>query len=220
MALPVDKLANKIGTLTDEIKELQGRKFNATEVYVTFESEEGQRTALAALTVGKLNILMNRTSAVSQGNLFQGHILKVSEPEEPNAIRWMDLSATTIKMTTMRVITFFCTCLILVFASFIISTARRSLGTLFSGALTSIFNSVTPFLIKILMIFEPHATESSYQASLYLKITLVRWVLSALLSTVSVRAAIHSQCVKRVSSHNNCFSLQSDHYSVYLYARR
>jgi hypothetical protein len=201
MFLSVDQLADKIDILTDEIKELQGRKFNATHVYVTFETEEGQRTALAALTVGKLDVLMNRTSAVSQGNIFQGRILKVNEPEEPNAIRWMDLSASRMKKMTMRIITFLCTCLILVFAGFLIASARRSVGPLFSGPLTSIFNSVTPFIIKILMIFEPHATESSYQASLYLKITLVRWVLSAILSQVSVRAA------KFISSASKYYSL-------------
>jgi hypothetical protein len=192
MFLSVDKLADKIDILTDEIKDLQGQKFNVTEVYVTFESEEGQRTALAALTVGKLDVFLNRTSAVSQGNLFQGRILKVSEPEEPNAIRWMDLSSTTIRKFTMRTITFLCTCIILSFAGFIISTARKNVGPVLSGPLTSIFNAVTPFIIKILMIFEPHATESSYQASLYLKITLVRWVLSAILSQVSVRSCRNS----------------------------
>ena len=199
IALSVDKLADKIDILTDEIKELQERKFNATEVYITFESEEGQRTALAALTVGKVNILMNRTGAVSQGNLFQGRILKVKEPEEPNAIRWMDLSASTMKKMILRVVTFLCTCAILVFASFLISQARKSVGPSLSGPLTSIFNAVTPFIIKILMIFEPHATESSYQTSLYLKITLVRWVLTAILSQVSVYAAINLQCAKYYS---------------------
>jgi hypothetical protein len=221
MFLPVDKLADKIDVLTDEIKELQGRKFNATQVYVTFESEEGQRTALAALTVGKFDILLNRTSAVSQGNLFQGRILQVSEPEEPNAIRWTDLSATTVKTIAMRVVTFSCTCVILVVASLLISTARRTAGPNLSGPLTSIFNSITPFIIKLLMIFEPHATESSYQASLYLKITLVRWALTAILSKVSVRAAINFRCVKIfLLSHAHCFPMQSDHYSFYFYARR
>jgi hypothetical protein len=184
MFLPANMLLEKNDILTKEILELQKEKYNATEVFITFETEEGQRAALSALTVGKINSVLNRTSVLPPGCLFHGQILKVMEPEEPNAIRWLDLNATYIKKISMRTISFLVTCAILSFAGFLIAAARNNVGPPLSGPLTSIFNSMTPFIVKILMIFEPHSTEGSYQASLYLKITLVRWVLSGILAQI------------------------------------
>lgn len=45
---------------------------------------------------------------------------------------------------------------------------------------STIFNSVIPIVVKILMLFERHQTEGGFQSSLYLKITLFRWVNTAI----------------------------------------
>jgi hypothetical protein len=70
-------------------------------------------------------------------------------------------------------------------AGFVVKEARDSSGPLLSGFLTTIFNSTIPMIIKLLMLIEAHSTEGGYQTSLYLKITLFRWTLSAILAQVS-----------------------------------
>jgi len=184
MLLPPHKLVQKIATLTDEIKELQNQKYDATEVYVTFETEEGQRTALDALKVGLLDSVFERTGAVAPECLFDGKILHAEEPTEPNAVRWLDLSYSLTSKIIRRFIALALTCGMIVIAGSVVGWARNSVGPLLSGPLTTIFNSTIPFIIKLLMMIEPHATEGGFQTSLYLKITLFRWTLSAILTQV------------------------------------
>ena len=186
MMLPADKLVDKIEKLTEEIKSLQNEKFDAIRVYVTFETEEGQRAALSAMAVSKLDRWISNNNAVPSSCLFHGQMLRVGQPEDPSSIRWLDLSASVFKKYSMRVFTFVLTCGILSIAGLLIYYARKNVGPWLSGPLTSIFNSVTPFVVKILMLFEPHSTEGTYQASLYLKITMVRWFLSAILAKVCI----------------------------------
>jgi hypothetical protein len=187
MFLEPETLVDKVVNLTAEIIELQMEKYDATEVYVTFETEEGQRAALSALTAGKINSALNNTHSMSPGCVFKDRVLKVTEPPEPSAVRWLDLSAGTTKKILMRMLTFFLTTGIIAFASFTIAKARSGVGVFFSGPLTTIWNSVIPLFIKTLMVVEPHADEGSFQASLYLKITIFRWTLSAILAQVRIR---------------------------------
>lgn len=190
MLLPPADLVRKIDKLTEEIKELQKKDYVATRVFVTFETEDGQRTALDAMKVGMIDMLMNRTSAVAPECVFQGRVLRVTEPTEPNAVRWLDLSYSMVSKIVRRSIALGLTIAMIVIAGMAVSSARSNVGVLFSGLLTTSFNSTIPQIIKILMIIEPHATEGAFQASLYLKITLFRWTLSAILAQVSVVALV------------------------------
>ena len=45
---------------------------------------------------------------------------------------------------------------------------------------STIFNAIIPIAVKIIMMFERHQTEGGYQSSLYLKITIFRWVNTAI----------------------------------------
>jgi len=176
MLLPAETLVDKVFQLTDEIKELQTEKYEVSKVFVTFETEEGQRAALSALSIGRLDIMMNNKAACAPSCLFKGHMLNVGEPSEPSAVRWLDLSASTIRKGCMRGLNLAITIAIVSFAGYLVALARYNIGVWASGPLISIFNSIIPMIVKILMIFEPHGTEGSFQASLYMKITLFRWV--------------------------------------------
>ena len=61
---------------------------------------------------------------------------------------------------------------------------RLNLGAEYAGPLTIIFNSVIPYVVKLLLLLESHGNEGSRQESLYLKITLFRWVNTAILTKV------------------------------------
>jgi hypothetical protein len=100
MMLPAEILVDRVFQLTDEIKELQKEKYEVSKVFVTFETEEGQRAALSALSIGRLDIMMNNKSKA--GALFRDTVLSIGEPSEPSAVRWLDLSASKMQKGFMR----------------------------------------------------------------------------------------------------------------------
>lgn len=182
MFLPPEVLVDRVFRLTDQIKELQGEKYTVSNVFVTFETEEGQRAALAALSVGKLDAIRNNTANSAPSAIFRDRVLKVEEPTEPSAVRWMDLSASTLRKIILRILNLLITLGVVSFSGYLVAKVRENLGPGYSGPLVSVFNSIIPQIVKLLMIFEPHTTEGSFQTSLYLKITLFRWVNTAVLT--------------------------------------
>ena len=181
MLLPAETLVDRVFKLTEEIKQLQAEKYDVTKVFVTFETEEGQRAALEALAIGRFDVMMNNKNAIAPSALFKDKILKIGEPPEPSAVRWLDLSASTMKKGLIRSLNVFITLLLIAFTGYIVGKARYSLGAWAAAPLISISNTLIPLIVKILMIFEPHGSEGSFQAALYLKITLFRWVNTAFL---------------------------------------
>jgi hypothetical protein len=129
---------------------------------------------------------LNNTSAVNPSCLFRGRVLGVKEPTEPSAVRWFQLSTGGFSRVIRTSITLACTVGMISFAGSCVAKTRVALGPVWSGVLVTGFNSTVPQIIKLLMIAESHSTEGSFQASLYLKITLFRWTLSAILPHVSV----------------------------------
>jgi hypothetical protein len=205
MFLPPEKLVDKVFTLTKEIKELLEQKYEVSKVFVTFETEEGQRAALSALSVGKLDVMRNNKASVSPSAVFRDQVLQVEEPAEPSTVRWLQLSAPTLKKVGMRIFNLAMTVGIVSFAGYIVAQARFNVGAWLSGPLVSIFNSTIPQIVKLLMIFEPHTTEGSYQTSLYMKITLFRWVNTALLVKIitpwtSILSSDKSDVLKQINA--------------------
>ena len=47
-----------------------------------------------------------------------------------------------------------------------------------------IVNTITPFLVRFLTNLEPHESETSLAASAYIKVTLIRWVNTALVTYI------------------------------------
>jgi hypothetical protein len=182
--LPAETLVDRVFTLTNEIKELQTEKYDVSKVFVTFETEEGQRAALSALSIGRLDIMMNNKGSVAPSAIFKDTILRIGEPSEPSAVRWLDLSASTGRKVSMRGLNLGITLAIVSFTGYIVAQARFHIGAWAAGPLVSIFNSLIPMIVKILMIFEPHGTEGSFQAALYMKITLFRWINTAFLTKI------------------------------------
>ena len=82
-----EKIWDRIKNTNDEIRELQQRVYNAASVFVTFETEQGQRTALEAMNFSKAEILLNNNMMrVDQSALFKGKVLECHEAPEPNAV--------------------------------------------------------------------------------------------------------------------------------------
>jgi len=184
MMLNASELHQQIIKLAEKVKELQEKEYHATKVYVTFETEDGQRTALSALNVGEVDLHANRLGAVPPGCHFRGELLlDAMEPAEPSAIRYMELSSSATNRLVRRLIALSITCVLIIFAGWSIYRVRETSGPFLSGPLTTIFNSSMPSILKLLLLLEKHPDEGSYQRSVYLKLTLFRWTLSGVLTT-------------------------------------
>jgi len=182
--LSADSLVDKLVKITEEIKELQIAKYKVSEVFITFETEEGQRNCLTAFSTSKLNVWFNNIDGVAPRTVFEGRVLKVSQPEEPNTIRWLDLHVPFWKKIVQRFINLSVTLGLVAGCGYLVSKARTNIGPGFSAPLTTVFNSLIPLFVKLLMLIENHADEGSRQQSLYLKITLFRWVNTAILTQI------------------------------------
>ena len=70
--LPETVLWERIQANTEEIRELQRQEYEAAAVFVTFETERGQRTALEALNASEIEASTNRAIHLDPRALFRG----------------------------------------------------------------------------------------------------------------------------------------------------
>ena len=182
--LPAETLVDRVFELSEEIKQLQNEKYDVAKVFITFETEEGQRAALSAFSIGRWDIYMKNENAVAPSAVFKGQLLRIGEPAEPSAVRWLDLSASTFRKVLVRSLNNVFTFALIVLSGSAVALARFSIGAWVAAPLITIFNTLIPLLVRLLMIFEPHATEGSFQAALYFKITFFRWMNTAFLVKV------------------------------------
>lgn len=174
-----ETLLEKVNSLTEEIKEFQKRRYEVSKVFVTFETEEGQRAAMAALSVRRIDISMNNVEKAPPCAVFHDRVLRVVQPTEPSAVRFMDQSTTKLYRSVSVFLTFGVTIALISLAAFLEDITRQKWGPQYSGPLVSIFNGIIPLFVHVLMLFERHQTEELFQSSLYLKITIFRWVNTA-----------------------------------------
>eukprot|EP00557_Chaetoceros_sp_GSL56_P010713 CAMPEP_0176478664 /NCGR_PEP_ID=MMETSP0200_2-20121128/1309_1 /TAXON_ID=947934 /ORGANISM="Chaetoceros sp., Strain GSL56" /LENGTH=987 /DNA_ID=CAMNT_0017874621 /DNA_START=38 /DNA_END=3001 /DNA_ORIENTATION=- len=164
------------------IKELQEKEYEVTDVLITFETEDGQRLALDTLKSGQIDIRSQRRGNRIEANLFRGqYILDCEEPVEPSAFRYLDVDANVFKCILQQTITFGIIILLIVVASIMVRETRMSRGPAPAAILTSSMNVLIPNVAKLLIMFEQHTSEDDRQKSMYLKITVFRWVNTALL---------------------------------------
>lgn len=184
IALTEETLWKRIRTTTEEIKKLQQEEYQAAAVYVTFETEEGQRTALAALKASQTEIITNKPITLDASCLFQEHVLHIEEAPSVTAVRWKDLHYTRTGVWLRVIISCIITFGLVAFSAIILNLARTRVNTILYSILLSTFNSLIPVIVRLLVSFEKHWDEGSMQASLYFNITLFRWVNTAIVTRV------------------------------------
>ena len=47
-----------------------------------------------------------------------------------------------------------------------------------------LFNTISPFLVRLLTKIESHESETTFAVSTYIKVTVIRWVLTAVVTTM------------------------------------
>ena len=70
-----------VNSVIDEM--LQETEYDASNIYITFETEAMQRVVLEAMQMP--------AHLVDEAMKFEGQVLHVKEPDEPSAVRWGDL---------------------------------------------------------------------------------------------------------------------------------
>lgn len=174
----------RIKATTEEIQKLQQKEYKCASVYVTFETEQGQRTALEALNASELEVITNTAMNLDSSVLFQGRVLRVEEACEPNAVRWADLDYFTLSIYLRQLIMLGITIGLVLLSAFILFISRLRVGTIFFSIILSTFNSIIPIVVRLLVSYEKHYDEGSMQKSLYVKITVFRWVNTAIITRV------------------------------------
>lgn len=180
----IPELVGRLTVLNGRIQGLIQQRYRATRVFCTFETERSQRQVLTSMVVGSLASMRNITHKVNPNLLFRGeHVLHVREAEEPSTIRWMDLDekwSTRMKQISVTtLISFAC----IVAVAVIVALCRRE-SAAYAALAISIANAMFPIIAKMVTNFEAHASETGKQSSLYVKIAIFRWVVTAIVITI------------------------------------
>ncbi|KAL7436768.1 hypothetical protein ACHAXH_007776 [Discostella pseudostelligera] len=180
----IPELVDRLTVLNTRIQGLVQQDYRATRVFCTFETEATQRQVLSRMTVGAMTAMRNNTHRINSNLLFRGeHVLLVREAEEPSAIRWMDLDerwSTKIKQITFSTII---SLAVIVAVAAIVYLCRRN-GVMYAALAISVANAIFPMIAKAVTHFESHSSEAGKQISLYIKIAIFRWVITAIVITI------------------------------------
>ena len=204
LLIPAESIMGVISRLDDDIEELQKKKYNVTSVFVTFETEEGKDAAFSALdeNAPQTTKSMRKDQEIPSDRYFRGKLLQIDQPVDPSSVRWLDLGTPKIRTVLVMTINLLVTLFLVAIAAFSENKTRKAFGPSMAGPLVSLLNSAIPIIVEILMSFEKHHTEGSWQTSFYTKITVFRWINTAIIIKVSMVRGSVTWCI--VSLHTEC----------------
>ncbi|KAI2513792.1 Calcium-activated chloride channel [Fragilaria crotonensis] len=179
-----EELQLKVKKIEAAAEALAREEMNVSTVFVTFDTERSQRLALNALSSSGLQRLL-RPRRVPGELKFRGqYTLHVVEPAEPSSVRWHNLDESLVTKVTTCVLSFIVSCAAITFGAYLVYLAGQTSPIWASLTVTGI-NQVTPRICKFISNwFESHSSDGSYQASLYVKMTIFKWVNTAVVTAI------------------------------------
>ena len=186
-SLNAETIQQRIAVIDEMIKiDLSERQYDVSEVFVVYETEEAQQAALQALQLPGLKVARNDTSGVDDNLIFRGtQLLYCVEPKEPDTIRWQDLDETLTQQLKQQILTFFLTAFAILCGCAVVVYCRKNYGAVYAALAVTAVNTVAPNVCHYIVNgFESHASEGGWQTSLYLKITVSRWITTAILTAM------------------------------------
>jgi hypothetical protein len=176
------KLYKHLQGVNEKCRLLLEQDYPASAIFITFQKERAQRDCLRTLQVGQVHVERNNANALKTQHLFRGSlVLDVLEAPEPSAIRWQDLDETKCKKILERLLTFFITT-VAIYGNFRLVEACFYNSVGLAAIVITLLNILMPKFFIALNTLESHQAEGSYQASLYTKISIFRWVNTGLVS--------------------------------------
>jgi hypothetical protein len=121
----IPELFARVVALNAKVQGLCQLEYPVTNVFLSFETEKDQRYVLSKLCVGSLKSARNNKEALEDPKyLFRGEtVLAISEPDEPNTIRWQDLNAKFFEKFKQQFFTITCTLGSIALVAFIVYLA-------------------------------------------------------------------------------------------------
>jgi len=173
------ELYDKILKIDVEIEQVSSSDFPTSGVFVTFETEDMQQRVLAEMTFPSLC-----NNVVDSKFKWGGHVvLEIDEPDEPSSIRWADIDETLGTRVRQRIVSFLFTIGLIIFGAYCITWVHNNEPSN-TAYLIVAFNIFTPFVVRMVSSYESYYSQTSYAASVYLKITAFRWINTAIVTAV------------------------------------
>jgi len=176
-----ESLFEKVRECEEKAKELAKEEQLVSEVFAIFETEKEQRNALNQLSHPGWRRLFG---CIPEDLKFDGKSLLVDEAKEPSSIRWCNLDETNF-IKTIRL----CISYILLFL--LISGGGRLVwwmglyDSVYAAYTITIINQITPRICGLLTSsIESHSSEGAREASLYLKLTIFKWLNTAIITSI------------------------------------
>lgn len=178
-----DQLYAKILKLDAEMEEqdLMKKRYPVSNVFVTFDTETSQREALSKSSMTGFCKLEASLEHSLVGN--DDYILEVSEPPEPDSIRWFDLDESLLDRMRARILSDSLTIIFIIFDCLFLINVRRVYGASMFGFAVTGMGYVSFYTIIYLVNLESHESQGSRQSSLFLKLTLFRWFNTAIMTS-------------------------------------
>lgn len=172
----------KLLKLDEKIKELQEKAYDAKRIFVSFETEIGQRAVLSALSVSRIAISKNKTEALDdESYLFRGKVMDAEEPPEPLTVRWHDLGVPKKEKKLRRFAASIISILVVMGAFLLVRHVFLTYGAGVSALFIAILNILTPLVCRGITAIEIHSDEGGKQASHSIKVLGLRCVNSAVI---------------------------------------
>jgi hypothetical protein len=165
---------DRILELDKEIDDFAQSNFPASNIFITFETEDMQYEVLKKMTYAKAN------KTIDSKYKFDGLTLKIKEADEPSAIRWVDLDDNPKSRRRKNIISFVLTAILIIGLAFALKAVY--LATITGASIVIVaMNVIIPAVVRCITSLESHPNETSYDDSNYLKITYFRWIFTAVL---------------------------------------
>jgi hypothetical protein len=182
------ELEKNRAVLEDALKEEHSH--DVMQVFVIFDTEQGQRKCLSELRVGDIPAALdNAPKRWSESNStdsykFRGqHILHVEEATEPTEIMWHNLGVSKTMCILQQIVTFTITICLVVMAALVVKAGTYPA---IMAILIACFNAALPEVLKVVNGLECHAVYNDSQQSLLIKLLMARITMSAFVLTFVV----------------------------------
>lgn len=174
------ELLDEIEKLNNDILQLSKRKYPVSKVFVSFEKEINKRAVCTAFhTCNPQDFNMDAFNDEVISEWGKTNKFQVDEPEEPRSIKWEVQN----RRPVLRDLTELAGLIVSLIVSFLVVIIIRSsdnMAPYYTSFLISGFNSAFPTFAKILTdTLEIHRSEGGRQLSLFVKISIFRWIITA-----------------------------------------
>jgi hypothetical protein len=153
--------------VTDHINALlQQPPAPVVKVFVTFEWEAGQRSALHALTTGLIPAAFERSTLIAAEDRFRGtNVLLVQEAPEPSEVIWQNLDKRLRYRLLQQLLSAAVTAAVVTLAYYAI--IKLLSGSSKWGAIgVSVISTALPMILKIVVTVERHINVTTQEDSL------------------------------------------------------